>query len=128
MGVLYVDDTDLYIMDECIKSEYDLWYETQDATTSWGKLLLATGGALKPEKCFYYLVDYEWQDDGTWEYATLDNTMPPITVPLTNGAAAEIKHLPADTPKKTLGIWTNPAGKCTKQLAVIIQVIKTWND
>ena len=31
MGVLYVDDTDLYIMDECIRSEYDLWQETQGA-------------------------------------------------------------------------------------------------
>ena len=96
MGVLFVDDTDLYIMDECIKSEYDLWHETQDATTSWGKLLLATGGALKPEKCFYYLVDYEWQDDGTWEYSSLVETTPPITVPLSDGTAAEIKHLPVD--------------------------------
>ena len=59
MGVLFVDDTDLYIMDECIKSGYDLWYKTQEATTAWGKLLIATGGALKPEKCFYYVVDYK---------------------------------------------------------------------
>ena len=63
MGVLYVDDTDLYIMDKCIRSKYDLWQETQGAITSLGKLLLATDGALKPEKCFYYMVDYEWQDD-----------------------------------------------------------------
>ena len=60
MGVLFVDDTDLYIMDAFIQSDYNLWYETQSATMSWGELLLATGGALKPEKCFYYLVDYEW--------------------------------------------------------------------
>ena len=66
MGVLYVDDIDLYIMDECILSEYDLWQETQGATTSWGKLLLATGRTLKPEKCFYYMVDYKCQDDGSW--------------------------------------------------------------
>jgi len=67
MGVLYVDDTDLYIMDECIRSEYDLWQETQGAITSWGKLLLAMDGTLKPKKCFYYMVDYKWQDDGSWE-------------------------------------------------------------
>ena len=69
IGVLYVDDTDLYIMDESIRSDYDLWQETQGAITSWGKLLLSTGGALKPEKYFYYMVDYEWQDDGSWEYS-----------------------------------------------------------
>ena len=25
-GVLFVDDTDLYIMDECLQTPYDLWY------------------------------------------------------------------------------------------------------
>ncbi len=50
MGVLYVDDTDLMVMDACLSSRYDLWRECQLATTSWGKLLLATGGVLKPEK------------------------------------------------------------------------------
>jgi hypothetical protein len=67
IGVLYLDDTDLYIMDECIRSEYDLWQETQGAITSWGKLLLAMDGTLKPEKCFHYMVDYKWQDDRSWE-------------------------------------------------------------
>ena len=58
-GVLFVDDTNLYIMDACLKSPYDLWHNTQSASTSWGKLHLATGGALKPVKCFYYTVDYD---------------------------------------------------------------------
>jgi len=114
IGVLYVDDTDLYIMDRCIRSEYDLWQETQGATTSWGKLLLATGGALKPEKCFYYMVDYEWQDDGSWEYSKLVDTLPPITVPLSDGTEAMIDHLPVEEARKTLGIWMNPAGTCDK--------------
>ena len=63
--VLYVDDTDLYIMEEGLRSSRDLWCETQSASTSWGKLLLATGGALKPEKCFYYMLEYEWHADGS---------------------------------------------------------------
>ena len=25
-----------------------------------GKLLIVTGGSLKPEKCFYQLIDFAW--------------------------------------------------------------------
>ena len=128
MGVLYVDDTNIYIMYECIRSEYDLWQETHGAITSWGKLLLATGGALKPEKCFYYIIDYEWQDDGSWEYSKLVNTLHPITVPLSDGTEATIYHLPVDEARKTLGIWTNPAGMCDKQLDAITSALQTWLD
>ena len=60
MGVLYVDNNDLMIMDKCTCSPYDLWSESKEACTAWGKLLIATGGMLKPEKCFYYLINYEW--------------------------------------------------------------------
>ncbi len=59
MGVMFVDDMDLHIMDACHKRFQALWQDMQDSTTTWGHLLTATGGALKPAKCFYYLVDYE---------------------------------------------------------------------
>ena len=71
MGVLFVDDTDLFIMNECSRSSVDIWYESQNALTTWGKLLIATSGTPKPEKCFYYVVDYEWLDDGSWKYTEM---------------------------------------------------------
>jgi len=127
MGVLYVDDTDLLIMDVCLKSPYDLWQQSQDATTSWGKLLLATGGVLKPPKCFYYFLNYEWQDDGSWEMCEMAD-LPPLTVPLPDGTDQEIKQLPIDESAKTLGVWTNPAGDCLKQLEVIQEKLETWTN
>jgi hypothetical protein len=112
MGVIYVDDTDLYIMDECVKSSIDIWDDSQGALTAWGKLLIATGGMLKPEKCFYYFVDYEWQDDGSWVYSDMVDWE--LLVPQSDGSETPIEQLPVDESKKTLGIWTNPAGDCTK--------------
>jgi len=45
MGLLYdVDDTDLMIMEELIRSPYDLWEESHEACTAWEKNLIATGG------------------------------------------------------------------------------------
>jgi hypothetical protein len=32
----------------------------QQAIENWGQLLIATGGSLKPEKCFFHLLDFVW--------------------------------------------------------------------
>ena len=70
MGVLYVDDTDLYIMDDDMADIEEVWNVSQEALTTWGSLLISTGGLLKPEKCFYYLVDYVWEE-GKYNYAAM---------------------------------------------------------
>ena len=65
MCVLYVDNTDLFTMDECVRFRYDIWHNFQGTLTAWGKLIIATGRLLKHEKCFYYMVDFKWQEDGS---------------------------------------------------------------
>jgi hypothetical protein len=62
MGTLYVDDTDLYTWKEHIMDPGELWCQTQIELDQWSYLLNATGGALIPEKCFWYLLDYECFD------------------------------------------------------------------
>jgi len=59
MGVLYVDITDLFILNDFTKEELDIHQESQSALSAWDKLHLSTGGILKPEKCFYCMVDYD---------------------------------------------------------------------
>ena len=34
------------------------------AVENWGCLLIATGGTLKPKKCFYHLIDFAWTQKG----------------------------------------------------------------
>ncbi len=41
--------------------------QLQREVSQWSLLLNATGGALKHEKCFWYLLDYTCED-GEWEY------------------------------------------------------------
>jgi hypothetical protein len=40
----------------------------QRAIENWGRLLIATGGTLKPEKCFYHLIDFAWTQKGGWQW------------------------------------------------------------
>ena len=44
MGVLFVDDTDFFIMDECVKSRHDVWGKAQGVLPAQGKLLITTRG------------------------------------------------------------------------------------
>ena len=56
VGVLYVDDTNLFIMNDHVRIPCVLWAESQEALALWGCLIIDTGGNLKPAKLFYYLV------------------------------------------------------------------------
>jgi hypothetical protein len=71
---------------------------------NWGNLLIATGRALKPIKCSYYLILFWWKSDGTWVYAdNVGNDDFTIGVLLADGSLAEIEQLPVMTAVKTLG-------------------------
>jgi hypothetical protein len=62
MGTSFVDDTDLYTWREEILDPGNLWYQTQLELEQLSCLLNATGGALKLEKCFWYMLDYKCKD------------------------------------------------------------------
>jgi hypothetical protein len=36
----------------------------QHAIENWGRLLIATRGSLKPERCFFHLLDFVWMAKG----------------------------------------------------------------
>jgi hypothetical protein len=76
----------------------------QDSVINWGRLLIATGGALKPSNCSYYLKSFKWKADGKWVYE--DYTIQPdlaIGVSLADGSLAEIENLPISSEVQTLG-------------------------
>jgi hypothetical protein len=96
MGALFVDDTYLYTWREGILDSGELWCQAQLELEHWSCLLNTTGGALKPEKCFWYLLDYACKE-GEWTYAELvpwemlitnpDSTISPLKQVLCEGVA-----------------------------------------
>ena len=66
--ILYVDDTNLWVGLNENSSLEDAVYEAQEAVSFWGNSLIATGGALIPEKCKWTIDDMLPKPDGTWEY------------------------------------------------------------
>ena len=57
VGEIFVDDTDLIHLDmRSIETMGEAHRRFQDSVTSWGRLLIATGGGLKPIKCLHYMI------------------------------------------------------------------------
>ena len=63
--ILFVDDTDVIHIDmNNHQSAVEVHEDLQASMTSWGNLLMASGGVLKPIKCFYYLISFKWNESG----------------------------------------------------------------
>ena len=128
-SVLFVDDNDLlHINMETDETVEEAHRAIQASITNWGHLLIATGGALKPPKCFGSLISFDWKD-GKWSYASnhLKGEFG-MTVPLPNGTHAPITHHPVDHAEKTLGAMTAPDGNCKASIKMMQSKGQDWVD
>lgn len=129
-AIIYVDDTDLLHID---LDEQETLEEThwalQESMISWGRLLLASGGSLKPEKCFAYLWDFDYSDDGEWAYsAEAEDEKYDLIIPLTDGGSSSIERLGVDDARKTLGYWTTPSGNAEVSIQRMKEGAQGWID
>jgi len=85
----------------------------QASMLCWGNLLCSTGGALKREKCYWYMVDYECTD-GEWGYAPMEYF--DLLIPMPGKTAVVIEQLGVDEPKEMLGVRSCSSGNDDKHL------------
>jgi hypothetical protein len=129
-GTLFVDDMDHKHLDlNKTESTAEAHSALQESIINWGHLLLATGGALKPAKCFYHIISFAWKPDGSWQYENNEGAPElDIVVPLGNGAFAPINHLPVTSATKTLGQMTCPSGSSKSALLQMKEKAQIWVD
>ena len=127
VGSLYVDDTDLFVMDELWLLTKEMFLEElQSSLDHWVHRLIGGGGGCKPIKCWAYLIEYKWDDHGQWYCDSLVDGYS-LTVPTTNGNE-EIKLCDAFKSQETLGVFTNPGRTSTAHFKKIIDKVKTWTS
>ena len=69
VAMLFVDDNDLINIDmDQYQTAAEAHKDLQASVNIWGKLLIASGGSLKPEKYFLYLISFVWNSSGKWAY------------------------------------------------------------
>jgi hypothetical protein len=94
--------------------------------TLWSELLTVPGGSGKGEKCFGYLIDYEWDDTGAWYYAPVPDMQLEIVLP--DGTREGIALLPATATRVTLGLATSPDGDDSHHLSASGNVKDKWKS
>jgi hypothetical protein len=106
IGCLFVDDTDLYVLDARLRSALEVYWSAQHMIGLWASLLQATGGAIKTEKSFWCLLDYTCKH-GEWGYAPFQQ-LPLSIAPA--GKKVLIPQRKVTDADKTLGVYHCPAG------------------
>ena len=122
IGCLFVDDTDLYAMNDSLRTCAQVAATAAIQISWWSRLLNATGGAIKGAKSFWYLLAYVCSD-GIWSYAQTEEV---VEVPLPNGESVSLISKPANHVEKTLGVLTAPCGGHAAQLASICDKSGSW--
>jgi len=119
-----VDDTDL-----CVTQESDegnkVIQQMQKAVTQWDGLLWASGGALVPEKCFWYLIDFEYTNN-RWKYKKSNQAPGQITMLDSTRKQVTIQRLEPSEARRTLGVRLAPDGNMETELAYLLDTAKTW--
>jgi hypothetical protein len=126
-AILYVDNMDILHIDLTQNERVnEVHKRIQESVNSWGNLLIATGGALQPAKCFYSIISFKW-DNSAWRYASNEsNTELGVSVPLLGGGSAGIGHKSVSHAKKTLGAMTSPNGNCCAAIRMIQDKAQQW--
>lgn len=123
-GLLYVDDTDLYIMDLMLLLTEELLARAQGTLDCWGGSLLGGGGGCKPSKCFAYLLNYDWDENGHWYCESLVDGYESMVPTRKGDVPIELCH--ASDGKETLGVFTAPAGNSDAHLNKVTKKVQTW--
>jgi len=99
----------------------------QGLVTSWEGLLRATGGALVPDKYFWYLIDFE-QRQGRWHYCSEDDIPGSLFVHDHQGQCTVIPRLEPSEARWTLGVCIAPNGNMHTELQYLVSVAMEWHN
>jgi len=108
VGFAFVDDTDLCIFGPLIHS-HNVLQTMQHSVDNWEGLLRATGGALVPSKCFWYLLDFRL-DHNRWVYKQIHHSPGEITIWDADLRRIAIPCLTPSEVRRTLGVRLAPDG------------------
>jgi hypothetical protein len=118
----FVDDTDIiHVNNDRTVPTQELIHDAQRAL--WEDLLTATGGALAPNKSYWYLVEVIWKDH-QWQYATQDDR--PGNLFLRDGTV--VWRCEPNEANEALGMMARPDGCMDSQYTHLHNSFNNWCD
>jgi len=96
---------------------------TQNAVDHWMGILWASGRVLVLEKCFWYAIDFMWQN-GIWHYLSIALYSATLTIPDDNRQKVEIPRLETLEARRMLGVHIAPNGNNEAEAEYLTQIAK----
>ena len=117
VGFAYVDDSDLFSYSANHDSEHTV-RKMQQIISSWEKSAKVTGGALAPSKCWWYMVEFEWDTECNWYYVQHDtNSMiHELVARDAENVPTKLQYLPPSCAQEMLGVQIAPDGNNEAQV------------
>ncbi len=84
----------------------------QSATNDWAGLVHASSRSLKPQKCFWYMLGWQWVNGVPRLRKLCELPITPFTIPQPDTQVA-IRLKDVNDPEKKLGVYTCPSGNFT---------------
>jgi hypothetical protein len=99
----------------------------QQAVDTWEGGLKVTGGALGPEKSYWYLVSFKWYG-GRWIYAPAADTPSILYMNDINEVRKAVRRIDTHQAEETLGMWIAPNGNTNVQCNKMKEKAQLWVD
>jgi hypothetical protein len=105
-----------------------IFSRAQQALIRWGDLITATGGALAVAKCRCWAVDFEWNEDGSWQYRREIELPGILRVKDFDGVVKTVPRLETHEVYETLGVRVAPDGNHKEEYAYLITKATKWAE
>ena len=103
--------------------------KTQALGTKWNNTLWSLGSALRPEKCFWFPILFEWDECDNYQYQHITDEEDHLFLPDHTQTPRQVRRFQADYGKETiLGINLVPDGNNDEQYITTFKAIQNWID
>ncbi len=128
VGYAFVDDTDLAVTDPSVNYDEetsDIFDIIQESVRFWEGYIRCSGGAIRPDKSHWYLIDFEWKQ-GQWSYKQPQASDPPLVVRDSEGKDSVIERIPPNEGRRTVGVRLAIDGNNKDEKEYLASAAKTW--
>ena len=122
-GFAYVDDCDLVAEGFTVGEVYD---KLQGVLTMWDELMQVNGASIAPDKCWWYLIDFQWTG-GKWKY-THHNAALQLMVRDKTYQVHSLQRLQHTEAREMVGVHLAPSGQEKTQVQILRKKTTTWAE
>jgi len=124
VGFAFVDDTDLCVYGPHVTSQ-NMIQAMQQSVDNWEGLLHATGGTLISSKCFWYGINFKWENNN-WVYANPHQTPEEVMIKDADNKQVVIPCLATSEACRTLGVRLALDSNCDKEVEYLVSIVADW--